>query len=152
MPHNLVGCTASKLGPHVDTRGRGGYIIWWPARGLEVLHGGALAAVPDWVIRRLNPLPPRTNIIPFPPRTPSPEIANARLEGVIKAVVTAMHGQRNSLLFWGACVIRDMIIDRELDQSGGERALKMLAEAGRHTGLAEIEINRTIASATKVAS
>src|SRR5262249_33708188 len=35
-PNPKVGCTTNKLGPHIDTRGLGGYIIWWPAHGHEV--------------------------------------------------------------------------------------------------------------------
>src|SRR5262249_10616002 len=57
--HDKMKCTASKLGPHIDTRGAGGYIIWWPACGIEVLHGGVLADVPEWMIETLAPPPPR---------------------------------------------------------------------------------------------
>jgi putative DNA primase/helicase len=46
-PHEQVHCTASKIWRHVDTRGNGGFIVWWPACGLEVLHRDALAPVPD---------------------------------------------------------------------------------------------------------
>ena len=32
-PTSRVGCSAGKLGPHIDTRGLGGYVIWWPLAG-----------------------------------------------------------------------------------------------------------------------
>jgi hypothetical protein len=54
-PNDQVRCTASKLGPRVDSRGAGGFIVWWPACGFEVLHGGVLAQVPAWIIETLNP-------------------------------------------------------------------------------------------------
>jgi hypothetical protein len=46
-PHDKVGCSAGKIWPHVDTRGSGGYIIWWPAEGLDVLHPMVLQPVPE---------------------------------------------------------------------------------------------------------
>jgi Bifunctional DNA primase/polymerase, N-terminal/AAA domain len=54
-PNPEVGCSTGKLGPHVDTRGIGGYIIWWPASGFEVLNSGVLAAIPDWIVETLRP-------------------------------------------------------------------------------------------------
>src|SRR5262249_43207437 len=42
-PDDRVTCTVGKLWPHVDTRGKGGYIVWWPAQGHEVLHAKELA-------------------------------------------------------------------------------------------------------------
>lgn len=152
-PHPAIACSTSKLGPHIDTRGTGGYIIWWPACGLEVLHGQVLADVPEWVVRKLEKPdpPPRTNIVPFAPRTPLPEIGNARVQGVVSTVINAKEGQRNSLLFWGACVIRDMVVSRDLDEIGRQNAVQLLAEAGRKTGLPEIEIVRTILSAIRTA-
>ena len=58
QPHDEFRCSAGKIWKHVDTRGRGGYIIWWPAEGLEVLHAGTVAEVPGWIIAKLNPPPP----------------------------------------------------------------------------------------------
>jgi hypothetical protein len=54
-PNSEIGCSAGKLGPHVDTRGSGGYIIWWPANGFDVLQGGELAVAPDWIVETLRP-------------------------------------------------------------------------------------------------
>jgi hypothetical protein len=55
QPDDRVRNTASKICRGVDTRGAGGYIIWWPACGLDVLHGSELAPVPEWIVRQLEP-------------------------------------------------------------------------------------------------
>ena len=66
-PHDEFRCSAGKIWKHVDTRGLGGYIIWWPAEELEVLHAGIVAEVPGWIIAKLNPPPP-----PPPPPSSTP--------------------------------------------------------------------------------
>lgn len=40
---------ASKLGPGLDRRGDGGYVIWYPAHGGTVLNGDIPSAPPDWL-------------------------------------------------------------------------------------------------------
>lgn len=42
--------SAGSLGDGMDTRGEGGYIIWWPAHDGEVEHSGMLADVPAWLL------------------------------------------------------------------------------------------------------
>ena len=150
-PHDKVGCTTGKIWPHIDTRGLGGYIIWWPACGLDVLHGGALAEVPDWVLKALAP--PPTNIIPFPrpARTSRTGDSDARVQGLVASVANAREGERNSLLFWAAMRVYDMLAGHEIDRLVGANALAALAEAASRTGLPPIEIRRTIASASRSA-
>jgi hypothetical protein len=150
-PSSKVGCTTSKLGPHIDTRGQGGYVIWWPACGFDVMHGGELAEVPGWVLHALAPSP--TNVIPFPTpaRKFSANKSDARVQGLVATVANAREGERNSLLFWAAMRINDMLAGREIDRMAGANALAALAQAAFGTGLARAEIMRTIASAARSA-
>jgi hypothetical protein len=91
--------------------------------------------------------------IPFPPRKPTGDdtLANIRVEGIIAAVAGAKEGQRNEITYWAACTIRDMLTCGEIGRSLGAQAFDALFAAGLHTGLSEIEIRRTIASATRAA-
>jgi bifunctional DNA primase/polymerase-like protein len=148
-PNAKVGCSTSRLGPHVDTRGAGGYVIWWPACGLEVLHRQVLQPIPGWVVEALAP--PSSNVIQFPFWKTSSTNSSARVKGIVEAVAKAREGERNSILFWAACVVRDMLFDRELDSESGRQAFAALAEVSGRTGLTANEIKRTIVSATKTA-
>jgi Bifunctional DNA primase/polymerase, N-terminal/Primase C terminal 2 (PriCT-2) len=57
QPDDRFRCTTSKICRGVDTKGINGCAIWWPACGFEVLHGGMLAPVPEWIIKQLEPQP-----------------------------------------------------------------------------------------------
>jgi len=138
-----VGCSTSRLGPHIDTRGLGGYIIWWPACGLDVLHGGVLAPVPEWIIEELHP--------PSPPSQGasssvclSHEQAHRKLAGILRTIARAHQGERNSLTFWGACRLAEMVAGGMLSQAD---ALAIAIEAASRTGLSYTEARRTAQSA-----
>jgi hypothetical protein len=141
--------TASKLAKGVDTRGEGGYIIWWPFH-LGPGFGHYFAPVeplPDWMVEAL--LPPIASCIRPDLRfsqtfTGTP---NNKVQGVLNAVAQAHKGERNHLLFWGACRIAEMIASHELGSMEATRCLQALNMVSLKVGLSAREIARTINSA-----
>jgi hypothetical protein len=141
QPHPDFKCSTSKIWPHIDTRGAGGYIIWWPAANLEVLHGSMLAPVPEWIVRKLNPPPP-----PAPPITRT-QLAGARardIEPIVRTIACAPEGQRNVLTFWGACRIAELSRDGRI---GRITAIDLIVAAACRAGVPRPEALRTAKSA-----
>ena len=146
-PHPLVKNTASKIARGVDTRGEGGYVIWWPQLGFEVMHGNVLAQVPEIILAAFT-APPRPEPRPY---SGIPDHGNgnseAAVRGILTAVAGAQEGERNNLLNWGAWTLRSMINSGELDYSSGAEARTALLEVGMSIGLPRAEVERTIKSA-----
>jgi hypothetical protein len=141
-PHEKVGCSTGKIWSHVDPRGEGGYIIWWPATGLQVQHHKLLAPVPDAIIAALNPPPPP------PPNKPSRRVktSNGKLAGILRTIALAQEGTRNSVTFWGACRLAEMVAEGALSESD---AVALITEAASRTGLPPTEATRTAQSALR---
>ena len=91
FPRDIAFATtsASTIAKGIDTRGEGGYIIWWPARGLPV-EGvlDDLTEPPSWLLDRLKP---RTD------RSASADYDSAEI---------IPEGTRNQTLFREACRLR----------------------------------------------
>lgn len=140
--------TASKIARGIDTRGEGGYVIWWPAAIAQSADGRnpPLADVPEWIVEALTPPPPKIILPRDRPRYDGGD-GMPRVCGIVAAVATARQGERNALTFWAACRIRDMILDGAIDGSDARQAFDALARISRHTGLDEREISNTIKSA-----
>jgi hypothetical protein len=142
-PHEGFKCSNGKLWRGVDTRGKGGYIVWWPAEGLEVLDGGVLVDVPEWIIKKLNP--PEPERVPIHRPLPTIDFACRKIEGIIRTIAMADKGERNSKLFWGASRLKELheqsIIPSRDDAFG------LAVEAAMRAGLSHIEARRTVASA-----
>ena len=143
--------TSSKLARGVDTRGDGGYIIWWPFHmGLNAPHKLELpiADLPDEIYQRLveRPAPLRFT---GPAFGKSVGDSNRKVQGILGAVAGAQEGERNRLLFWGACRVSDMIANREIGPSEGARAFAALELVSTTTGLSAREVTRTIRSAAQ---
>jgi Bifunctional DNA primase/polymerase, N-terminal len=138
---DAVRCTASKITAGVDTRGNGGYLIWWPATGLPVLSDAPLAPWPDWLLNELRPKPrpsasaSASNIIRIG--------GDGWLRGLIRAVATAPEGQRNCILFWAACRAGEAVRDGKATE---DLVTSVLLEAANHAGLTLREAQQTIRS------
>jgi hypothetical protein len=142
QPDERFRCSAGKICRGVDTRGRGGYIIWWPACGLEVLHGGELAPVPEFIIKALVREPP---IAPPPARkVQTSEQAQHKIDGIIRAIAGAREGERNAVAFWGAARLAEMVAQSLISSTD---AIDITTEAASRAGLPRHEARRTAQSA-----
>jgi hypothetical protein len=100
--HEAIQCTTGRIAKGVDTRGDGGYAVWWPAAGYPVLHDAPLAAAPDWLLQQLKPREP-----PPPPRLVIPD--DRQIRTLVRYVASAPEGQRNAILYWAANRFRQML-------------------------------------------
>jgi hypothetical protein len=144
-PDDRVKCSTSKICRGVDTRGIGGYVVWWPATGLEVLHDGVFAEVPEFIIRALNPPPPRRSTAPRTTKT-SPERSIA---GLIRTIANASEGERNHVTFWGACRFAELVQQGAIGESA---AIDIIIEAASRAGLSDREARSTAQSAFRTTS
>jgi Bifunctional DNA primase/polymerase, N-terminal len=130
--------TAGKIAPGVDTRGDGGYIIWWPAAGLPVLSDVSPAPWPAWLLAQLETLPDR------PRKRPAVIIPDDRALGrLVRVVAGAPEGQRNNFAFWAACRAGEMARSGLI---GLETAASVIAAAAMRAGLSQQEAERTARS------
>jgi hypothetical protein len=125
-------CSAGKIERGVDSRGAGGYIIWWPAQGFDVLHASALAEVPDWIMKKLNPPPPKAIPVSELPRTRSEYIR--QIDGIADTAAHAPIGQRDTTTFWSACRLAELVKQRVLDERSAEL---LIINAAIQNGLGE---------------
>jgi hypothetical protein len=139
QPNDSVRCSASKLHPHIDTRGAGGYVIWWPAIGLDVLHPNVLAPVPDSIPRALAPKPIEHISKPI-----TLDGLPAKIAGIIRAIAGAQRGERNHVCFWGACRLAELADQQAITRGDG---IAIAVEAASRAGLPRWEAMRTAHSA-----
>jgi hypothetical protein len=143
-------------GTGINVRGQGGYIIAPPSRRhdgksyavAEPMDFFTFAEAPDWLYEMLRPKARESaQRSPMPASTRSYAHPITRVQGILNRVAHTGEGERNKVLFWGAMRVVEMVIERELPPSEGDRAFAALCDAALHAGLTAPEITRTLQSA-----
>jgi hypothetical protein len=143
--------SAGKIAPGVDVRGEGGFVIWWPAAGCSVLHGGLPVPWPTWLLGVLRP----PSALPVPvtlrrsgprPATASPEIHAMRLiERALFRLRTASPGQRHVKLRAAACTLGGLLDAGDFTEAEAERELLAAVKAAGGLDVLERNALATIA-------
>lgn len=130
--------SASKLGPGVDVRGYGGYLVgpgsWTPKGIYRFAELRPAAELPDGLLAlMLPPVRPARVYVPGPRR-------GAALVALVKFVLEAPEGELNNRLYWAAC----RACETGVDANAVGRAL---VDAAVSLGHPEHAAERTVSSA-----
>ena len=145
--------TAGKLGPGIDTRGEGGYIIAAPSNHVSGKcyrwregrkpNQVPAAAAPEWLLELLR----KRNTKCLQPSSRGEATPSAYAEAVLaeeqKLVANAARGTRNEQLNMSAFALGELVGGGQLDQGRVERSL---TDAALAAGLHQREIESTLAS------
>lgn len=141
---------AGHLAPGVDVRGSGGYLVGPGSRSVRGLY--TVASSHDEVT--VQPIPEKLLPLMVQPKEPrptgivrqplGPNSGGRSLVGLVRLVLDAPEGQRNTRLYWAACKAFEHATAGRLDADAAERAL---IRAAVEAGLPEPEAVRTVASA-----
>jgi hypothetical protein len=145
--------SAGKLGPMIDVRADGGYVLAAGSvvdgRGYTVAYGTRdlhPAPLPAWLAGLLVDTPPPQRRVTAPPRPvrDGDRYTTAAVQAELFEVATAPNGARNDQLNRSAYALARFVADGRLEPAGVADAL---ADAARTAGLNEREAARTIQSA-----
>jgi len=141
-----VGCTTGKIAQGIDTRGDGGYIIYWFAAGLECLDHSPIAPWPEWLLGQIRDREP---VRPAPRGGRAVHHADAAIDGALRMVANAAEGERNAVLHWAACRFGEHVRAGRLSS---HKAEALLVAAGVSAGLPEHEARATARSGLRRAA
>ncbi|MEE1929833.1 bifunctional DNA primase/polymerase [Streptomyces sp. TRM 70351] len=141
--------TAGRLGPLVDTRAWGGYVVapgsTLPHGAYEVTDHAPPAPLPRWLLDALAPPPPPRPTAGTPAVSSAvPGYVAAALRNETANVAGASEGVRNWTLVRAARALGRFVASGDLARHVVEQALK---EAGQAAGLRESECTPAITSA-----
>ena len=126
-----------RIAPGVDTRGAGGYVIWWAAAGCSVMQNAPIAAWPLWLLNHYKKAiaprsTPKRNVSAVAPATTDDaEMARAMVERSLDRLRSAPEGQRHYRLRAAAFTIGGLLNVAELsEQQAHQRLLAAASAAG----------------------
>jgi hypothetical protein len=158
--HTPIRNSAGKLGPMVDARGAGGYVVGPGSvvngKPYTVMDATPPAPLPDWLFFPLAAGQARTALVPAGQRggvrsadttragrsTREPPPGHGK--GLARAVREAPQGSRQNILHWAA----HRVLDFTPPQSQHD-AMEELAEAGLAAGLSPRDVQKAIGSAIR---
>lgn len=141
--------SAGKLGPNIDTRGEGGYVVGPGSQRRDgryaIATSAPVAVLPEWIAEALRPPPPlaRPAGESVLRRGTSRGYADAALDYEAAAVRQAPVGQRNHTLFKSAAAIGELVGAGLIEDW---RAAQGLLSAATAAGLGDHEARATILS------
>lgn len=149
----VVPNSVGRVGPGIDVRSTRGYLVGPGSRGKAGTYAvhpscrdAAVLPIPAPLLRAVMPVqapaPPRRTMTPHRSHT-------GALDGLVRVVLEAKEGNRNSALYWAACRSWAHVEDGHLASSDAEHALLAAASS---IGLSETEAHRTIASARRTST
>jgi hypothetical protein len=142
----------TRLGPGLDVRADGGYVIAPPSRhvsGVDYRWGPArdLAPLPGWLIDRLvapeHKAPPAPDPSQLRHDAGVSAWAAAALTGELERIAAAEEGRRNHVLNRAAFVLGQIVGGGHLDRAD---VVGLLEQAGQAAGLGPRESRATVAS------
>lgn len=146
--------TAGRLGPRIDTRGWGGYVVapgsTTPQGAYTVTDESPVAPLPLWLAGLLAEPPkpePRSAMTPVRDGTRAAQVALERECAVIRSATEGGGPDRkgrNSTLHESTCKVARFVAWGNISRSTVEEAIQ---EAGESTGLSVAECTTTIRSA-----
>ncbi len=140
-------------GYRIDVRGRGGYVVGpgslhHTGPVYQVAADAPIAPLPEWIAELLTAEQAlRSTESHF--HGPAVHGYRASAIGLIRTVLEAAEGERNSRLHWSACRMAERV---RAGQFTAETAEAMLLDAAKEVGLGEAEALATITSAHLVVS
>ena len=139
--------TAGRLGPLIDTRAQGGYVLapgsTPPAGTYEVTDPASVAQLPVWLTAALTPPSPSRSFGIAPVRNGT-RLATAVLEREENAIKAAAKGQREHRLFVAARAMGRFVAWGDIPRHEVEQAFQAAGEA---VGLKSYECRSTLRSA-----